>query len=39
MNSIQERLKKEAWPYVKSHLIKMLRNMAAEFVAGDGKAR
>jgi len=39
MNSIRERLKKEAWPYAKSHLIQMVRNMAAEFAAGDGKAR
>ena len=39
MNSIRERLKKEAWPYAKAHLIQMVRDMAAEFAAGGGKTR
>lgn len=39
MNSIQRRLKTDVWPYAKTHLIQMVRNMAAEFAAGGGKAR
>jgi hypothetical protein len=43
MNSILGRLKTEVWPevwpFAKSHLIRMVRNMAADFAAGGDKAR
>jgi hypothetical protein len=39
MKFIQRRLKRDAWPYAKSHLIQMVRNMAAEFAAGGEKKR
>jgi hypothetical protein len=39
MNSIRGLLKTKVWPYAKSHLIQMFRNMAAEFAAGGEKKR
>jgi hypothetical protein len=39
MNSIRGLLKTKVWPYAKSHLIQMVRNMAAEFAAAGEKKR
>jgi hypothetical protein len=39
MNSIRGLLKTEVWPYAKSRLIQMFRDMAADFAAGGEKKR